>query len=271
MKLKFFCPYWGMRHLSLYTALAQIKAAGYDGVELAIDPDTDVYNQAVPLCTKYNLLLIAQHPYGKGNTVSEHLQDYSRKLEMIMALKPVMVNCHTGRDYYNIAQNLQFLKAAAQLSEKYQVPVAHETHRGRFSFCTTATNRYLKAFPQLALTADFSHWCVVSESLLTEQKKLMNKVIPHCVHLHARVGYAQGPQVPNPAAPAYSQELKAHMKWWKQMVKQHIKNGKDQLTITCEFGPPPYLPPGSYTRDAAVTQWELNLFMKNYLTKNLLK
>ncbi|TWI94542.1 xylose isomerase-like TIM barrel protein [Mucilaginibacter frigoritolerans] len=270
MKLKFFCPYWGMSQLPLEEALQQIKAAGYDGIELAIDPDVEGYEQAVPLCNKYNLLLIAQHPYAKGNTPDEHLHDYTRKLEMIMALKPIMVNCHTGKDYYSIAQNVPFLNAAAILAKKYQVPVAHEIHRGRFTFCTTTTTQYLELFPQLELTADFSHWCVVSESLLEAQQDILDKVIPNCIHLHARVGYAQGPQVANPAAPEYENELNAHMNWWKQIAQEHIKAGKQQITITCEFGPPPYLPVLPFTKQPVASQWELNLFMKDYLVKNLI-
>lgn len=259
-----------MGHLPLETALQQIKAAGYHGIELAIDPNKAGYEQAATLCDQYGLLLLAQHPYAKGTTPAALLEDYTTKLEKILQLQPLLVNCHTGKDYYSVAQNLPFLQAAAGLSQQYGIPVAHEIHRGRFSFCTTATAQYLEAFPSLLLTADFSHWCVVSESLLEEQSAFMDQVIPHCIHLHARVGYEQGPQVSHPAASEFQSALQAHMQWWKQLVQHHRQQGKTSITITCEFGPTPYLPAIPFTRAPVAIQWELNLFMKNYLTENLL-
>lgn len=259
-----------MGHLPLEEALQQIKAAGYHGIELAINPDKAGYEQAVTLCDQYDLLLLAQHPYAKGPTPAALLEDYTTKLEKILQLQPLLVNCHTGKDYYTMEQNLPFLTAAYRLSQQYGIPVAHEIHRGRFTFCTTTTAQYLQAFPQLLLTADFSHWCVVSESLLEEQTNIMDLVIPHCIHLHARVGFEQGPQVPHPAANEYQAALHAHMQWWKQLVRQHQGQGKTSMTVTCEFGPMPYLPAIPFTREPVASQWELNLFMKNYLTENLL-
>jgi hypothetical protein len=37
-------------------------------------------------------------------------------------------------------------------------------------------------------------------------------------HIHARVGYAQGPQVPDPRAPEYQAALVAHERWWDQIL-----------------------------------------------------
>jgi len=271
MEIKFFCPYWGMRPLSLDKAFQQIKDAGYDGVELGINPEIPGYQEGIAIAEQHGLLFIAQHPYAKGPTPELHLADYTNKLEKIMELKPPLVNCHTGHDYYTVEQNMAFIQAAAALSEKYRIPVAHETHRGRFSFCTTITERFVDAFPGLNLIADFSHWCVVSESLLEEQQTIINKVIPHCIHVHARVGYAQGPQVPNPEAPEYREALAAHLRWWEQITLNHLENNKQQMTITCEFGPPPYLQTIPFTGEQVASQWELNLFMKKYLEENLKK
>src|SRR5438067_537568 len=270
MELKFFCPYWGMKPLPYDAALKQIKAAGYDGVELAIDPDVAGYEEAAALCNQHGLLLIAQHPYAKGSSPAALLADYRNKLERIAALGPMLINCHTGRDYYTIPQNLPFLEAAETISNAYGIPIAHEIHRGRFTFCTTSTIAYLDAFSELKLTADFSHWCVVSESLLEAQQGVITRVVPHCIHLHARVGFAQGPQVPHPAAPEYRAELAAHLNWWQQVANSLKQKGAKQMTVTCEFGPPPYLPALPFTGAPVASQWEINLFMKNYLSEKLL-
>jgi hypothetical protein len=88
--------------------------------------------------------------------------------------------------------------------------------------------------------------------------------------IHARVGYAQGPQVPHPAAPEYAKELQQHTKWWRQIAGYHRDTQKEELLITCEFGPPPYLHTLPFTGQQVASQYELNLFMKDHLSKNLI-
>ena len=39
-----------------------------------------------------------------------------------------------------------------------------------------------------------------------------------CWLIHARVGYEEGPQVPDPAAPEYAAEVKCHMGWWESIM-----------------------------------------------------
>ena len=64
------------------------------------------------------------------------------------------------------------------MAQRLGIRVLHETHRGRFAFHTASLLPYLHRFPQLRLTADFSHWCTVSESLLSDQQGLLNQIIP---------------------------------------------------------------------------------------------
>lgn len=42
---------------------------------------------------------------------------------------------------------------------------------------------------------DYSHFCVVAESYLEEQSEMLEQVNERSFHIHARVGYPQGPQV----------------------------------------------------------------------------
>ena len=246
-----------------------VKSSGFDGAEIALDPDKDNLNRVRKLFETYELDLLVQHPFSKGCTPGEHLRDYSSKLERLMDMQPVKVNCHTGKDYYQVDVNRLFIEDADRLSEKHQVPVAHEIHRGRFSFCTALIDHYLSAFPDLSLTADFSHWCVVSESLLEDQPGVLKRVIPHCTHIHARVGYAQGPQVPHPQAPEYNRELETHLKWWTMILDCHKRRDEPEMTVTCEFGPPPYLHTLPFSGNPVAAQYEMNMFIKKYLTQNL--
>lgn len=63
----------------------------------------------------------------------------------------------------------------------------------------------------------------------------------HCLHLHARVGYEQGPQVPDPRAPEYQRHLETHETWWRTVWEAQAKRGFRISTLTPEFGPPDYL------------------------------
>lgn len=269
MTIKYYYPLWGVEYMPVEAFLRLVRASGFDGVEIALDPDKDDLNRVRKLCKAYKLDLLVQHPFARGCTPEELLKDYSRKLDRLLGMQPVMVNCHTGRDYYSMEENGRFIRAAAELSRKHGIPVAHEIHRGRFTFCTAVIGDYLDAFPDLSLTADFSHWCVVSESLLEDQQATVKKAIPNCRHVHARVGYAQGPQVPHPESPEYSRELEAHLRWWQMIADCHRQGGHAEMTITCEFGPPPYLHTAPFGGAAVASQHELNMSMKRYLSENL--
>ena len=270
MDIKYYYTLWGTEYMPMEEFLRMVKSSGFDGVEIALDPDKDDLPRVRRLVKAYELDLLVQHPFSKGNTPEELLNDYSSKLERLMDCEPVMINCHTGKDHYPIAVNQEFIQKADSLSKKYGVTVAHETHRGRFSFCTALIGNYLDAFPDLLLTADFSHWCVVSESLLEDQPAIMEKVTPHCRHIHARVGYAEGPQVTHPEDPAYARELDAHLQWWKAILEYHRQRGKKEFTITCEFGPPPYLHTLPFSGVPVASQHEINMYMRKYLTENLI-
>jgi len=102
---------------------------------------------------------------------------------------------------------------------------------------------------------------------LENQQYIIDKVVPHCHYIHARVGYAQGAQVPDPAAPEYERELLQHTRWWQQIVDHHRQNKTTELIILPEFGPPPYMLPAE---DALERQYNMNLFMKDYLSKTLI-
>lgn len=267
MKIKYYCPVWGMKHLPLAEVLQKIKASGYEGAEMSLDPDLVDIKAVKRLFDEHGLGFLPQLPYPKDGKPDEMLVAYRSKMERLLQLEPVMLNAHTGRDHFTFEQNAAFIAAAGELSERYGITVCHETHRGRFSYAAVVMEEYLEAFPNIRLTADLSHWCVVAESLLENQQHIIDKVVQHCAYIHARVGYAQGPQAPEPASPEYTNELRRHTGWWQQIADHHCQQQSAELIITPEFGPPPYLRPGG---DVAERQYNMNLFMKDHLLKNLI-
>jgi len=56
-----------------------------------------------------------------------------------------------------------------------------------------------------------------------------------------------------------------YLGWWDQIIAWHQSKGTAVLTITTEFGPPPYMPVLSYIREPVENQWHLNLYMLRLL------
>jgi hypothetical protein len=180
-----------------------------------------------------------------------------------------MVNSHTGRDIFSMAQNREIFSAASKLEKELGVPVAHEIHRGRVTFSTLSTMALIDAVPDVRLTADFSHWCCVHESLLEDQAESVKRAIAHTHHIHSRVGHAESPQVTDPRAPEWSKEVSAHMQWWQSTVDARKAAGAESLTICPEFGPPNYMATLPGTGTPVADQWAVNVYMKDFLKERL--
>jgi hypothetical protein len=217
-----------------------------------------------------NFIFIAQQVLSnKNETVLEYTQRMADRLNFLITLKPNYINSHTGKDFYNFSDNCSIIEYAEQLSKSSGIPIWHEIHRGRFSFHAKTLLSYLELFPNLQLIADFSHFCVVSESNLEDQSTILAKIYPHIKHIHARVGFEQSPQVNNPFAPEWKNHLEHYLNWWNEIIAVHEKRKVPELTITPEFGPFPYMPQEPFTQKPLANQWETNLEMKNYLQHNL--
>ncbi|HMK38245.1 MAG TPA: sugar phosphate isomerase/epimerase, partial [Bacteroidota bacterium] len=121
----------------------------------------------------------------------------------------------------------------------------------------------------LRLTADFSHWCCVHESLLADQPEALALAIDRTEYIHARVGHAEGPQVSDPRAPEWSAELDAHMAWWRRIADARRAAGAEDLFVCPEFGPAPYMPLIPHSRAPVADLWEITLFMKDLLRQKL--
>jgi sugar phosphate isomerase/epimerase len=262
----FFCPLWGSSHLDWKTFFARVKEAGYDGVEMSLPMDKRKQKRILDLVESHGLKWIAQHWETGDPEPGGHLKSCERFLYNLASAKPLFINSQTGRDFFGFEANRTILERAAAIARETGVRILHETHRGRFSFSTTSTLGFLEALPDLRLTADFSHWCAVSESYLQDQPAAMRAAIERADHIHARVGFPQGPQVNDPRAPEWEQALEHHLAWWDAIVAEHRRRGSEALTITPEFGPAPYMPELPYSREPLSDQWEVNVFMKDLLS-----
>lgn len=199
-------------------------------------------------------------------TVAEHLDDLRRGIERCLPFAPVMINILAGSDAWSFVQKIEFYRSALELERELRVPLSFETHRSRPTFHPWITRDLLHEQPGLHLTCDFSHWCAVAERLvMDEEPELLDLIAVRARHIHARVGYDQGPQVPDPRAPEHSPALHAHVRWWRHIVNQRQELGVAPLTFTPEFGPDGYLQAQPFTRIPAADLREVNAWMTRYL------
>ena len=109
---------------------------------------------------------------------------------------------------------------------------------------------------------------VVHESLLQEQDLLLEEVLNRTQHIHARVGFEEGPQVNDPQAPEWKTALERHLSIWETSIQKRWKEVKVP-TITTEFGPPTYLPTEPFTQKPLSDQWEANVLIMNALKERM--
>ncbi len=267
MEILYLKSTWGMQG-DLEEKLRRIRDAGFAGVELGVPADESACDHARKLLDKLELQAVVQQ-WTAGATPADHCASFEQQYRRAIKLAPLYVNSHTGKDFFDLDQNLLVFDRAAELERDLGLPVLHETHRGRALFSATSTTALLSRRPELKLTADFSHWCCVHESLLEDQSAAVEKAIDRSYHIHARVGHAEAPQVPDPRVPEWQPALERHFSWWQAIIARQRASGRKHMTICPEFGPPPYLVtlPGSGKPIADL--WDINLFVRDYLKEKL--
>jgi hypothetical protein len=237
MQLMLFRHLWGVEE-PWEEAFPRIKAAGYHGIE-AGPPRPEDEARWQDLLAAYEFAYIADFStIGEG--VQAHLDSFAAILERAKKLRPLLANVHSGRDSWRQAERETFCAGALAAERALEMPICHETHRGRMFNTPWATADLLQAFPDLRLSCDYSHWVCVAERLLPDAGPILELSARHCLHIHARVGYEEGPQVPDPRAPEYAAHLAAHESWWDLVWEAQAARGMQVSTLTPEFGPPPY-------------------------------
>ena len=268
MTITWICPLWGMETGSLTDRLRRIRDAGYDGVEMGVPPDPAGRAELARALPGLGLKLVAQQ-WTAGADAAAHARSFEEQYRRAVDLGPLFVNSHTGRDTWPLAENLVVFETARRLQQSVGVKIVHEIHRGRPTFSAPSTLALIEALPDLRLTADFSHWCCVHESLLEDLGAEVGLVSARVDHVHARVGHAEAPQVTDPRAPRWERALAAHLAWWQAIVDRHARAGAATLTICPEFGPPDYMTVLPDSGEPIADQWAVNLWMKDFLRRRL--
>ncbi|MFC4596915.1 sugar phosphate isomerase/epimerase family protein [Cohnella hongkongensis] len=259
MKLKLFKSLWGMEHLPLEQKFERIAEAGYAGIE-SPPPAPEEEPRFRELLARHDLAYASM-----VFTSGDHAESFRSQMERAVSFSPVTINAHSAKDDMPYEEQLRFFRQALEIERSFGIPVVHETHRGRAMYTPWTTERLLRDLPELRLCADFSHWCVVCESLLEDQSERMATITARAAYVHARVGYAEGPQVNHPAAPEHAGALAAHDAWWRSIARHRRDQGAEQLVFVPEFGPPGYLQTLPFTGQPVSDLWDVCLWMKRYI------
>jgi sugar phosphate isomerase/epimerase len=264
MKLCIIRSKWDLDEIPLETFLSRIKEAGFDGSEIHLPSIRETPEDCVALHRSYDLRFVAMTTT-EGRTPADHMRSLEERLALAAQYQPMRINIHTGKDYFPPEENRRIIERSLALSADIGIPVSHETHRGRATFSTMATQQLLQQIPGMRLTADFSHWCCVHESLLHDQPEALSAAIERADYIHARVGHIEGPQISDPRAPEWQTELETHFAWWLRIADAHRKRGTEHLAVCPEFGPPPYMQTLPCTRQPVASVWDVTMHMMQIL------
>jgi sugar phosphate isomerase/epimerase len=270
MKIAYFRSVWGLDDFpTIEEKLQKIKSGGFDGVELEVPLDAEICKRARKAADGLGLLIVAQQWRTTGKTAAEHKSSFVPQYERALLLKPLYLNSHTGCDHFSLGENLEIFDHASSLAKRHGVEVYHETHRGRALFSAPATMQFLAARPGLKLVADISHWCCVHESLLADQAERVERALQSAHAIHARIGFAEGPQIPDPRDPIWQPAMEVFLGWWQRVAELRRTEGCAMLPVCPEFGPAPYMTILPYTHKPIADLWEINCFMRDWLKERL--
>jgi sugar phosphate isomerase/epimerase len=260
MKLIMLASAWAFGGLA--ACLREVESGIFDGVE---GPPPESAEQARALSragVPYVAEICSGGSYSPASSVSveSHFRDFRSQVTAAVQANALFCSCLVGSDSWPLPIAIEFFARALAFGRELGTELCFETHRSRPTFHPWLTAELLRALPELRLTCDFSHWCVVCERL-PDDESVLDLAIGRARHVHARVGYAQGPQVPDPRAPEYEKELLAHEAWWQRIALAAAKRGQGSLTVTPEFGPDGYLQQAPFSRQPVADLGELNRWM----------
>jgi sugar phosphate isomerase/epimerase len=261
---------------------ARIKSDGFGAIETPIWKIEDPASFAAALKSTgldYVAMVNTRTPenlpgsHALTRSVDAHLASFEAQIRQALTslpgVRPLFVNSHSGVDAWGPADARAFFDGALRIEKEMGIMVCHETHRGRVLYNPWAARDLCAALPDLKLTADLSHFCVVAERVFSDDDEdwaeVMAQVARATKHIHARVGYAQGPQVNDPRAPEHATALHAHERWWDAIIKKQAELGGTVITLEPEHGTDGYQQKLPFSTIETADIWEINKWMVRHV------
>jgi sugar phosphate isomerase/epimerase len=198
-ELKILATNWGFNG-TIDQYCTKVKQEGYDGIEIWW-PTEKKDQDALFSALKVNGLEVGFLTAGQESKYEDHIVTFKNMVTAAATntiQRPLYINCHSGRDFFSYDQNKTFIDHTIELARNTGIKICHETHRSRILFAAPVARHYMDTIPELRITFDVSHWCNVSESLLSDQQETVDIALQRVDHIHARIGHPEGPQVNDP-------------------------------------------------------------------------
>lgn len=196
----------------------------------------------------------------RDSLVRTHLQVWKEQVEAAQEFNPTLVVSHSMKDCFTYQMAEQFFTEAVRWEEEKGYVVCHETHRKRFLHSPWYARDIVPKFPKLKLCADLSHFINVAETNTEDPDltQVIEDIAPQVYHVHCRVGYDHGPQVPDPRAPEWLPYMEGHERWWDAIWKAQKARGQKVSTMIGEHGPPNYQQTLPHSREPTAHIWDIN-------------
>ena len=275
MQLQLFRSLW-TNGFDLDAALADCRGGLFNGVEGPVPAEPGARGKFAGKMRAAGVPFIAEITTGGGYVPEtadsgQHLADFRLKAQASLECSPLFITSLAGCDSWPLAQSVDFFGRAMEIASTLGVTASFETHRSRATFNPWVTRDLLRQLPALRLTCDFSHWCCVCERLVLDgEAEILALCAERAHHVHARVGYDQGPQVPHPDAPEYRTALRAHERWWDVIWSTYVRTGRSVATMTPEFGPDGYLHTTPFQGSPVANLDQVNHWMARRVRENFI-
>ncbi|SDF38840.1 sugar phosphate isomerase/epimerase family protein [Terriglobus roseus] len=233
-RLAFAQSYWALqeREQSIEESLERACASGFEYLEAGLRDERMAPLRSI--LKRMPLTLIAQ---GWASTVQEATVFFQRAVE----LGAVAMNLHLGHAYLKDEDALRMVDEAYALSERFNLPLVLETHRGRLTQDLHRTRMLMQQRPHVRIALDVSHYLVAGETLggnATEFYAALAPLLQATKLIHGRISNGQQIQV----STAHVDAVGFTKSIWQQAMAAWLSDAPQDavLIFEPELGPPPY-------------------------------
>ena len=163
MRIEVFAAHWGNNELPPDVFIDKVLAAGFDGIEMSLPLDAALRKEWTDRIARAGLQLIAaQWETVFHSDFEQHRAALAELLENACLARPVLVNTHTGKDYYSQAQH-QCDRSAVKGSSGYccrygSSSIGWPEKRLRWISCTMGTPCFAEIAAARSSSCAFCAW-----------------------------------------------------------------------------------------------------------------
>ncbi len=183
------------------------------------------------------------------------------------------VLCQPASAFHPLGEVVEIVRAGARAAAERGMNYFVETHRNNFTETIPQTLTLLEAVPEIAITADFSHFVVVGEFYGRAGEgavERMRPIIERVAHVHGRISNGEQIQVDVGDGTDLSEGTSAGLffELWRECFASWKKRAQpgDVLPFSSELGPPRYAITTLDGKEIS-DRWEQSLVMRSIAQK----